>query len=319
MSLSGMTSGRAAWLGFLMVAAGATLWGTGGVAAKALFLTTTITPLAVGFYRLALSVPVLMFANGLRGSHWGLAWNDPRNLVVVALGAAMALYQVFYYAAVHQAGVTIATLVTLCTAPIIVAVISSLVLNERLSRLVAISLVMALIGTALLVGFPSDMTDSRDSILAGVALALGSATSYAVLTVCSRALSNVVEPAPLIVVSFGGGAVVLLPFVLAEGLSFGFPLEAWGLLVYLGLVPTSIAYILFFVGLRTTPATVASILTLMEPLTAAFLAWLIFGERLGPFGLLGAALLICAMILLTRSRGTRNRPAFEHPERSKAE
>ena len=306
--------GRSSWLGLVMVAAGATLWGTGGVAAKALFTMTTITPLAVGFYRLALSIPLLLIANGVQGLRWELAWNDRRNLIVAMVGVSMALYQVFYYAAVHRAGVTIATLVTLCTAPVIVAILSGFLLGERITRVVVAALAMALIGTALLVGFPADLEESRTTILSGVALALGSAVSYAVLTICGRALSNVIAPSQLIVVGFGGGALVLLPFVLSSGLSFDYNFNSWLILIYLGVIPTSLAYLLFFTGLRTTPATVASILTLMEPLTAAILAWLIFDERLGPLGILGAALLIGAMIVLSQNsragaRATRQSPS----------
>jgi DME family drug/metabolite transporter len=65
-------------------------------------------------------------------------------------------------------------------------------------------------------------------------------------------------------------------------------------------VPTAVGYILFMHGMRTTPATVASVLTLVEPLTAAVLAWLLFDERLGPLALVGAALLLGAVVLLTR-------------------
>ncbi|MBC8076377.1 MAG: EamA family transporter, partial [Chloroflexales bacterium] len=74
----------------------------------------------------------------------------------------------------------------------------------------------------------------------------------------------------------------------------------WMMLVYLGLVPTALAYVLFLRGMRTTSATVASIVTLLEPLTSTALAWLIFGERFGPLGFVGAALLLGAIGLLMR-------------------
>ena len=74
----------------------------------------------------------------------------------------------------------------------------------------------------------------------------------------------------------------------------------WLLLLHLGLVPTALAYILFLRGLRHVPAGVASIITLLESLTSALLAWLLFGEWLSPLSLLGAFLLIAAMLLLLR-------------------
>ena len=68
----------------------------------------------------------------------------------------------------------------------------------------------------------------------------------------------------------------------------------------MGCIPTALAYVLFQAGMRSTPATLTSILTLAEPLTAAILAWLIFGERLSPLGILGALLLLCTIFLLAR-------------------
>jgi drug/metabolite transporter, DME family len=97
------------------------------------------------------------------------------------------------------------------------------------------------------------------------------------------------------------GAVALLPAVLLEGASFAFSPAAWALLLYLGIVPSALAYVLFTLGMRTTVATVASLVTLIEPLTAALLAWLLFGEQLGSLALVGAGLLLGAVLLLVRA------------------
>lgn len=43
-----------------------------------------------------------------------------------------------------------------------------------------------------------------------------------------------------------------------------------------------LAYDLFLIGIRTLPATIASIVTLVEPLTAMILARALFGEWPGP-------------------------------------
>ncbi|WP_289501200.1 DMT family transporter [Gloeocapsopsis sp. IPPAS B-1203] len=70
------------------------------------------------------------------------------------------------------------------------------------------------------------------------------------------------------------------------------------ILLYLGIVPTALAYLLYFSGIRHTTATIASIATLLEPLTATILAWWFFGEQIGAIGLLGAAMLVIASGLL---------------------
>jgi DME family drug/metabolite transporter len=136
--------------------------------------------------------------------------------------------------------------------------------------------------------------------MAGVLFALGSGFGYAVLALCSRALAGRYHPLQPISVGFAVGAVLLLPFALATGFVATYPLAGWGLLLYLGLVPTAFAYWLFLQGMKHTTATTASILTLLEPLTSAALAAALFGERLGPLGFAGAALLLGAMAILLR-------------------
>src|SRR5437762_2336314 len=107
---------------------------------------------------------------------------------------------------------------------------------------------------------------------------------YAALTLCSRALAGRYHPLQPITAGFGAGAIMLLPFALANGMVVTYPLAGWALLLHLGLVPTALAYVLFLAGMRHTPATVASIVTVVEPLTGTALAWVLFGERLGPHG-----------------------------------
>jgi DME family drug/metabolite transporter len=84
------------------------------------------------------------------------------------------------------------------------------------------------------------------------------------------------------------------------------------LLLYLGIGPSALAYVMFQRGLKDVPATTASVVTLLEPLIAAILAWMMFDERLGLWGWLGAALLIGAIAVLSLS--ARSSPAISPVE-----
>jgi DME family drug/metabolite transporter len=102
--------------------------------------------------------------------------------------------------------------------------------------------------------------------------------------------------------------VVFAPIAISGGISFDQPLSGWLLVIYLGVVPSALAYAMYQRGLRHLPASTASILTLAEPLTAALLAWALFSEALSPVGIAGAALLLASILLLTR-QPPRTRPA----------
>lgn len=99
-------------------------------------------------------------------------------------------------------------------------------------------------------------------------------------------------------ISFGAGTLLLLVCASSTRLVIAYPAGGWLLLLYLGCVPTALGYGLFQVGMRSLSATVASTVTMCEPLTAAILAWILFREELGPLGLLGAGFLLGAMAII---------------------
>ena len=292
--------------GVLLIALAAAMWGTVGIATRGLYALYDTTPLSIGLMRLVFSVPALVAACWFMLGRRGFAVRSWRDGGLMALiGALTALYQVCYFAAIARVGVGIAVLVTLCVAPVLVALLGGVFLRERLTATVGGALCCALGGTALLVLGQPEALAKPTNALGGVLLALGSAFSYAVVTLCSRQLAARYHPLTPITLSFSAGALALLPFALLDGLVLSYPSVGglpvgWLLLVYLGLVPTALAYVLFLRAMRTTSATVASIVTLLEPLTSTALAWLIFGERFGPLGFVGAALLLGAIWLLVR-------------------
>ncbi len=281
---------------FSLVCLAACLWGTVGVITRWMYGIADTNPASLGFFRMAFSVPALWLSAWLFGIRsWRVRRDDVARMV--ALGGAMSAYQVFYMAAVERAGVTIAVLITLCTAPLMVAALSALFLGEQLTRQIGLAMALALGGTALLVGLGVDARAAAPA-LQGAALALGSALSYALVTLISRSVAPRYHPLQPIAIGFTIGALLSLIAAVTFGLRLSYPPLGWALLVYLGLVPTALGYALFLQGMRRTPATVASVISLAEPLTSTTLAALLLGERLSPASLLGAGLLSLALALL---------------------
>jgi DME family drug/metabolite transporter len=74
------------------------------------------------------------------------------------------------------------------------------------------------------------------------------------------------------------------------------------LALFLGIVPTAVAYVLFARGLERLSAAETATLTLAEPLTAALLGLVILSERLSPSAALGAALVLGGLVVLAAPR-----------------
>jgi DME family drug/metabolite transporter len=295
-------------LGLVLVAVAAASWGTTGATMARLSGLGDIGPLFVGWARLAIAAPCL-FAAAV--GHSALAGRAPEvgpatgrdRLTMLGLGAAMACYQLCYFRAVTLTGVAVTALLAICSAPLFIAAIARLALHERVSGRVGVCLVMAVLGTGLLVAGTRDLHGLSGRFAGGASLALAAGLSYAAYAVAAKGVLARRPPLEVAAATFGSGALLLSPALAFETMPARPVLAAgWPLLVYLGVAPTAIAYGLFTAGLRRVPATAAGIVSLLEPLTATSLGIFLFEERLGETGLVGAALLLGALLLLSLAR-----------------
>jgi DME family drug/metabolite transporter len=211
----------------------------------------------------------------------------------------MAGYQACYFWGVTKTSVAVGALLAICSAPLMIAVLAAIVLGERLTTRRALALAAGVTGAALLTAGPLGRDAAPPGFGLGVLLALGAGACYALYAVLVKSVVGRGAPVPLAAWTFVVAALSLAPIALG-----GEPVAAgprgWALLVYLGVVPTALAYVFYVVGLRATPVTVSGVLALVEPLTATLLGVAFFGDRLGPAGALGAALLLGAVVRLAR-------------------
>src|SRR5476651_1990910 len=139
--------------GFWLVTGAAILWGTIGVATQAIYNNDSTTSLFLNLTRMLIAAPVLLVAC------WQVVGRSMfiirrRDLLIMLLsGTLLALSQAAYFAAILDTGVTIATLLTMCIAPVVVTCVSVLLKFEALTRRIVIALICALIGSVLLVGY----------------------------------------------------------------------------------------------------------------------------------------------------------------------
>ncbi|MGY1709419.1 DMT family transporter [Geodermatophilus sp. SYSU D00758] len=298
--------------GFPLVVLAALLWGTAGVSGRVVADRTDLGPLDIAWHRMAIGAVVLLAAHLItrrRAAPAGRAGRGvPVRLLLVATG--LAAYQLAYFAAVATAGVSVATLVALGLAPLLIALGAALLGHGRPEPATLVALAVALTGLVLLVGLTAGAS-AGTAVLVGALLAVGSALGYAVVTLAS---GGVPAGVPVTLVGFGGGALLLTPVALAAGLRTTADPAALLTLVYLGVVPSALAYALFFRGLQTVPGAVAAIVTLLEPVTATVLATAFLGERL-PLGALAGGVLVLAAVagLYLRRLGAPAEPVVGAP------
>lgn len=218
--------------------------------------------------------------------------------VVLLTGAAVAAYQLTFFAAVARTGVAVGTVVALGSAPAFAGAFDRVANGQRLHARWVRSTTLAVAGVVLLVGAGG----AADVDASGVLLALGAGAGYAGYTVGSKRLMvQGHPPEDVMAAGFGTAALLLLPVLVLGDADWLFTPGGVALALFLGLVPTALAYVLFGRGLRRLPSGEVATLTLAEPLTAAALGALVLGERPGPVALLGAGLVLGGLVLLARS------------------
>ena len=292
-----MTSQKTFRRGFWLIACSSVAWGTSGLSFQIMYSISNTNALSLAFWRLAIATPLFLLSGWLVLDR-SLFHIKRRDLwVMLLMGGLQASYQASFIAALPLAGVMVSTLIALCVAPVIVAVFSALMVREHLAPLTLLALVGALGGTTLLV-LARSQPHKADLSLLGVILALISASCYAGFVLCGRRVTAHYHTLQINSIAFGSGSVLLLLLASSTSLAIVYPITGWLILLYLGSIPTALAYGLFQIGMRLVSATVTSIVTLCEPLTASLLAILFLHETLHATGLLGAALLLGALGLI---------------------
>jgi DME family drug/metabolite transporter len=257
------------------------------------------TPLTVGASRILVGGGLLallaLASGGLRG-RW------PVGLVLVA-GAGVAGYQLAFFEAVDRTGVAVGAIVAIGSGPVIAGLLERAVDGSWPGRTWALATGLATAGVAVLT-----LASADDASLsaAGIVLALASGAGYATYTVVAKRLLRLGHgPMEVMGASFGTGAVLLLPALVLGDTAWLATGDGLALALYLGLVPTALAYVLFARGLVRLSASEVTTLVLAEPVTAGLLGALVLDERVGVAGGAGAALVLAGLAVLALPGRTR--------------
>jgi DME family drug/metabolite transporter len=293
----GMNSQKA----FVGIAVAAASWGTWSVFLRLAEAKQPIAPELETFIVFAI-IAVVLLPSAVRTTSRHVGTRPPSCwCLVVAFGISDALNCVLYFTAMQTTSVAVAVL-THYLAPLLVALSAPLVLREPRRPGTLPSLMVGLIGLILLLA-PREQKVGIDGarLVKGSLLGLGSAVFYAASVLFNKRLSRSFEATELIVYHLPS-ALVLLAFLVPHGAWTIAPVGfAW--LVAGALGPGAIAGIVFVRCINVVPAGRASVLTLIEPLTALAIAALVWGESLGIRGLLGGAAILASGYFVVRESG----------------
>ena len=275
------------------------LWGTIGLFVKVLDAkgsTSEYTTFMRMFFAFLLLFVITLAKEGIASFRIG------RNTLIscALLGfMSMSLNNLCYTNAVNRLGMSLAAAI-LYMAPIFTSIQSKLLFHERIGRNKLIALAFNVIGCVLAA------TGGRLSLegvsAAGLLFGIGAAFAYSTQNIFGRLATD--EASPFVVATYNFFFAAAFTLVVARPFStisdpFDPQLLIWGLLF--GLIPTTIAYLLYFAGIQgLTETSKVPVFCSLELVVATVLGGVLFNENLPPASLAGTAMILISIMLMNR-------------------
>ncbi|MDE2482621.1 MAG: DMT family transporter [bacterium] len=276
------------------------------VGAAGIFARLALTgagALAVSASRLSIAALLLAVTAMLRGMP-----ERPKRgerVVLGAAGLALALHFAAWIASLQYVGIAVSTLLV-ATAPIWTSLYDAVVHRRMPNRAQAGAFAAGAFGLAMVVGFARVTPPVPGHELLGAGLALLGGAAIGAYFLLVRTVRGRLGTRTIVTHTYGAGAIAL---VAAAALAHQPPpppgdLSAWGGILAMALVSQLVGHTAMNLSLRWFSPSAVAFATLLEPVAAALLAWVLFGERLTPLAILGGAILLAAIaVMLREERG----------------
>jgi drug/metabolite transporter (DMT)-like permease len=252
-----------------------------------------VGPVAVGFWRIALALPILVVM--ALGSGWRPVRLDRPLWVALALGGVcFAADLASWHIGILRTTLANATLFG-NSATLFYPIYGFVIARSLPTRTQGIALLLAAIGAALLMGRSYELS-SRN--LAGDALCLLAGILYTGYFVLMARARSVMAPLPTLALSSLASVLPLLIFAIVLGERI-WP-HHWGPLVGVALASQVLGQGMMIYALGKLPPLVVGIALLTQPIIAGVVGWLVYGETLGAADITGAVLVAIALVLVRR-------------------
>ena len=287
--------------GFILAAAAAVLWGSAGTAQT--FITSqTLNPLWVGALRLIFAClffyPLLFKSRKEQSIADNTSSKTSYFLKVLVAGTCMAMFNILFFTGVKIAGVALGSCIIIASAPVWAGTLEALFKRKMPDAL-------WLIGIAIAIGGGIWMAVSQAGQIELNALGLGicliAGLFYAGYSLLAKELVQITSPLHASTHAFTVAGLIALATALTLSNVPDFNPNDLLIVLYLGVIVTGFAYLLYATALKTTRVSTCVALGLLEPVTAFILAIVVVGENVNPWATVGLAAILFGLALVLKS------------------
>jgi drug/metabolite transporter (DMT)-like permease len=268
--------------------------------------TDEVPPLTTAFIRFAVASILLWGWARLIGAPTRLGRQDLPLVTAMAMFGIVAYNLCFLYG-VRLAPASDGAIIVPGLAPVVVAILVAVRYRLVPGRQGVLGLALAVAGLVLVVGPALEAGGER---LAGDLLYVAGAFCWGAYSVMSRVATTRLHPVTATLAPAAIGALVFLPTTAISGWSSVLDASPRTLasLLYLGALGTMVAFVAFAEGIRRIGAPRASAFIVLVPLAGEVLSVWLLGEHVGPFIVVGSAIVLLGLWLVQTDRPGRSRP-----------
>ncbi len=293
----------------LFVVLAALFWGlSGGIGG--ILMGDGWDAFVVSFYRGAIGLLCVLVWLMLRPRGSGLA--NPKLWFWSAIaGIGVAGNFAFYFVSIGQGSVAVAATLMYC-APVFVYLVSFALKLESPTAVKWIAMALVMVGVVLLTQI-YDVSAGGVTAL-GVGAGLLSGLSYAIFIFGFKYAAPHGSPQAILVIAFTVLALILILPGDADQTVAALSTPDWPLFVALGVLGAGLSFVLYIIGLNHTAPAVASIIAMVEPVTASLFGVVVLHESLAGMQIAGMALILLTVTALSVHSNARP-PAPHLPTR----
>jgi len=283
-----------AGLSTAFVALAALFWGlSGGIGG--ILMADGWSPLVVSFYRGLIGLLFVLLWLAVRPHRSGLTSRRMWFWSVIA-GVGVAGNFAFYFLSIAEGSVAVAATLMYC-APVFVYLVSFTLKLERPTLLKWAAIAMVMVGIVLLTRVYE--TGAGGVTLIGAVSGLLAGLSYAIFIFGFKYAAPHGSPQAILVIAFAVLATILIGLGDSEQALAVLSTPSWPLFLILGVFGAGLSFILYIVGLNHTAPAVASIVAMVEPVTASLFGVLVLDQSLVGVQIVGMGLILVTVTALS--------------------
>ncbi|UCD13724.1 MAG: DMT family transporter [Thermoplasmatales archaeon] len=190
----------------------------------------------------------------------------------------------------------------IATIPIFVVVLAVIFLREKITSKIVLGVTLSLVGVVIISTASKPTASLEIKYLSGAIAVLIAAMVAAGYTVAGKKMLSRYSPLSLTVYAFLFGSIGLIPFIsvsLFEEVT-AMSIRGWIIVLFLGLCPTVIAYVLWYVALEIKSASKIGVYLYFIPILSTIISYLLLQERITRLFIIGGALVIIGLYIVNK-------------------